>query len=265
MRSKTPDLLTNRPWPRIVVMGRAGLMRGFIVIWNFISLDIVKWGVFALTLLILFWWWDIYRERTGGTQARGIRFAIRFGMSLFIGSEILFFSAFFWSYFHDNWHPESGDDWTGAEYGTVIIDPFGIPFLNTLILLISGITVTISHHGAVVKCGYTRKALGLTIALGVYFIIMQKVEYEVSGFSANSRGYGTLFFLLTGFHGMHVSVGIILLMFAYYRHDRGSFKETKHVFHEAASWYWHFVDVVWLGLYLFIYWYGMDGKGPNVF
>lgn len=100
-----------------------------------------------------------------------------------------------------------GDDWTRAEYGSVIIDPFGIPFLKTLILLISGVTVTISHHGAVVKCGYTRKALGVTVGLGVYFMLMQMVEYEVSGFSAKRRSYGTLFFLLTGFHGMHVTVG----------------------------------------------------------
>lgn len=264
MRQTVPDLMVKRPWPSITVLGRGGLFGGFIIVWNFIRMDVVKWGLLALTFLVFFWWWDVYREGTGGTHNRGIRFALRYGMALFIGSEVLFFAAFFWRYFHGNWHPDKGDDWTRAEYGAVIIDPFGIPFLNTLILLISGIIVTMSHHGAVVKCGFTRTTLGVTILLGVYFVIMQMVEYEVSGFSANRRRYGTLFFLLTGFHGMHVRIGVILLSFAFYRHERGRMNESKHVFHEAAAWYWHFVDVVWLGLYLFIYWYGMDGKGPNI-
>jgi len=264
MRNPIPDLMGNRPWPRVVVLGSGSLAGGCIVVWNFIRMEVVKWGLLALTLLVFFWWWDVYREGSGGTHNRGIRFALRYGMALFIGSEILFFAAFFWSYFHGNWHPEQGDDWTRAEYGAVIIDPFGIPFLNTLILLISGVVVTLSHHRTVVKAGYTRVTLAGTILLGVYFMMMQMVEYEVSGFSANRSRYGTLFFLLTGFHGLHVTIGVILLRFTLYRHERGSMKERKHVFHEAAAWYWHFVDVVWLGLYLFIYWYGMDGNGPTV-
>lgn len=263
MRIYLPDLMSKRPWPSLVVLGRIKLMGGMVIVWKYGRIDILKWGIIGMTLLVTFWWWDIYREGNGGTHSRKISFAFRFGMALFIGSEILFFSAFFWSYFHGRWHPEKGDDWTSAEYGSVIIDPFGIPFLKTLILLISGITVTISHHGVVSKKSYTRKSLGLTILLGVYFIGMQMIEYEVSGFSANSRRYGTLFFLLTGFHGMHVTVGVILLRFAFYRYERGRMKESKHVFHEAAAWYWHFVDVVWLGLYLFIYWYGMDGRGSR--
>ena len=117
----------------------------------------------------------------------------------------------------------------------MILDPYGLPFLNTLILLVSGIFVTMSHHGAVRHCGYTRLLLFITILLGVYFIYLQRVEYVSSGFSANRRGYGTLFFILTGFHGLHVSIGILLLGFALIRHNRKAMKEVKHVFHEAAA------------------------------
>ena len=265
MRGFVSDLIGASPWPRAVVFGRINLVGGFIVLWHYFSLDVVKWGLLALSLLVVCWWWDMYRESGGGSHTRGISFALRYGMALFISSEVLFFSAFFWRYFHGYWHPEDeGRDWTGSEYGIVILDPYGLPFLNTLILLVSGIFVTMSHHGAISRCGFTRPLLFVTMALGVYFIYMQRVEYESSGFSANSRGYGTLFFVLTGFHGLHVRIGIILLGFALIRHNRKSMKEVKHVFHEAAAWYWHFVDVVWLGLYFFIYWYGMDGSGPKV-
>lgn len=106
MLSYNPDLVKNSPWPRIIVLGSARLMGGMIVVWNFISVDIVKWGLVALTFLVVYWWWDMYRERKRGSNYRNIRFAFRFGMSLFISSEILFFAAFFWSYFHGNWHPE---------------------------------------------------------------------------------------------------------------------------------------------------------------
>ena len=266
MRGFLSDLIHTSPWPRAVVFGSINLVGGGIILWQYYGLEIIKWGMLGLRLLVFCWWWDMYRERGGGRHTRNIRFALRYGMALFISSEVLFFSAFFWSYFHGFWHPEDeGRDWRGAEYGHVILDPIGLPFLNTLILLVSGIFVTMSHHGVMTRCGFTQPLLFITMMLGIYFMYMQRVEYVRSGFSANRRGYGTLFFVLTGFHGLHVTVGVILLGIALFRHRRKKMKESKHVFHEAAAWYWHFVDVVWLGLYLFIYWYGMDGSGPNVF
>ena len=123
----------------------------------------------------------------------------------------------------------------GSEYGIVSLEPFGLPFLNTLILLVSGIFVTMSHHGVVTNCGFTRPLLFITMLLGIYFLYMQRVEYVSSGFSANSRGYGTLFFILTGFHGLHVTVGVLLLGIALIRHNRKTMNEVKHVFHEAAA------------------------------
>lgn len=265
MRHSYSELLGNRPWPRVVVIGRINLTGGFIAAWTgFLDSEVMKWGILALQLLIILWWWDMYRENGSGGHARGISFAIRYGMALFISSEILFFSAFFWRYFHGYWHPEYTGQWKRREYGEVVIDPFGLPFLNTLILLVSGIVVTMSHHGQIRRCGYTGVCTGVTMIMGVYFICMQYAEYIQSGFRANRSGFGTLFFILTGFHGLHVRVGIALLGFSVYRIRRGAMTEAKHVFHEAAAWYWHFVDVVWLGLYLFIYWYGLDGRGPTV-
>ena len=264
MRIRVSDLIAVRPWPSAVILGSVNLAGGFAVLWHFYGAEVSKWGLLALQLLIFLWWWDMYRESGGGSHFRSISFALRYGMALFISSEILFFSAFFWGYFHGSWHPEEEIEWNSTEYGIVVIDPFGLPFLKTLILLVSGIFVTMSHHGVISHCGFTRPLLFVTIALGIYFLCMQVAEYRISGFSTNTREYGTLFFVLTGFHGLHVTVGILLLGFTLYRHNRKAMNEVKHVFHEAAAWYWHFVDVVWLGLYFFIYWYGMDGRGPTV-
>nr|YP_009176364.1 cytochrome c oxidase subunit III [Enchiridium sp. MTA_2015]ALI86929.1 cytochrome c oxidase subunit III [Enchiridium sp. MTA_2015] len=254
-------LVNVSPWPCIIVVAALNTAGGAVISWHFNCSINTKIGLTLLTFILFIWWFDMFKENTGGFHNAIVSFGFRFGMALFISSEVLFFSAFFWAYFHNCWHPNEdvGGDWTSEEYGKVVLDPFGLPLLNTLILLFSGITVTAAHHTLLQNQTFVSDCfLILTIILGVYFLFLQSQEYVSSGFSGNSSAYGTLFFFLTGFHGLHVTVGAILLSMVLFRQGSGNLTEGKHVFFESAAWYWHFVDVVWIFLYFFIYWYGFD-------
>lgn len=165
--------------------------------------------------------------------------------------------SFFWRFFHSRLSPtiELGLSWPPTRIE--IFDPFKIPLLNTIILITSGLTITWSHHRLVNK-NYTQtfKRLRLTILLGIYFSILQAFEYIEAPFNISDSVYGTTFFIATGFHGIHVLIGTTFLSICLIRHIKFHFSKNHHFGFEASAWYWHFVDIVWLFLYISIYWWG---------
>jgi len=233
---------------------------------------------FVLLLVMLFGWFGtVIRESEGGKYNKQVDMGFRWSMSWFIFSEVMFFAAFFGALFYmriysvpwlgDLEHkliwPEYTADWPTA--GPGVKDPFtpmeawGIPALNTIILLTSGVTVTWAHWALKMeKRGQLALGLALTVALGILFLFFQVEEYGEAYSDLNlklsSGAYGASFFLLTGFHGFHVTLGTVMLIVILFRCLAGHFKPEQHFAFEAVAWYWHFVDVVWLGLFIFVYW-----------
>lgn len=204
------------------------------------------------------WWRDISREGAfQGLHSAIVELGLRWGMLLFITSEVFFFLRFFWAYFHASLAPnvELGSLWPPV--GIQVFNAFGVPLLNTIVLVSSGVSVTWAHH-ALISGDYseTTKGLFITVALGIYFTMLQGLEYYEATFSFADRIYGSTFFIATGFHGLHVIVGTLFLLVCLLRHLKGEFRPAHHFGFEAAAWYWHFVDVVWLFLYLALYWWG---------
>jgi cytochrome c oxidase subunit 3 len=178
-------------------------------------------------------------------------------MALFIASEVMFFVAWFWAYFNASLFPT---EWMGGVWppeGILPFNPWDLPFINTLILLTSGTTVTWAHHA--LKEGnreHLIAGLALTVILGLCFTSLQVLEYAEAPFSFRGGIYGSTFFMATGFHGFHVIIGTIFLAVCLVRAHRNQFTPEQHFGFEAAAWYWHFVDVVWLFLFTAIYWWG---------
>lgn len=204
------------------------------------------------------WWRDITREGTfQGIHTNQVTLGLKIGIILFITSEVFFFISFFWAFFHRRLSPviELGLIW--PPIGINIFNPFQIPLLNTIILLSSGISVTWAHHRLINKnFNETYKRLLLTIILGIYFSFLQGYEYIDASFTFADSVYGSTFFIATGFHGIHVLIGTLFLFICFLRHNKFHFSKNHHFGFEAAAWYWHFVDIVWLFLYLSIYWWG---------
>ena len=214
---------------------------------------------FTMLLYSLFVWWrDIIREATyEGHHTKAVQIGLRWGMILFIVSEVMFFVAFFWAFFHSSLAPtiELGAVWPPK--GIQVLNPWDIPFVNTVILLTSGASVTWAHHAIV--AGYRRNAilsLVVTIFLAAFFTGLQALEYVEAPFTISDGVYGSTFFLATGFHGFHVFVGTVFLTVCLFRVIEFHFTRNHHFGFEAAAWYWHFVDVVWLFLFIAIYWWG---------
>jgi cytochrome c oxidase subunit 3 len=256
-------LVDPSPWPLILAFGAGALVLG-IVLWAHSSITWVFFLGLAMTLGIMFMWFrDIVKEaHTPGLHSPIVQIGLRYGMILFIASEVMFFVAFFWAYFHFALYPEHVSGAAAPPIwpprGIETFDPWGLPFLNTMILLLSGCTVTWAH-AALIK--NDRKALiqglSLTVALGVLFTSLQAWEYSISPFPFQGGGiYSSTFFLATGFHGFHVLVGTTFLAVCLIRAMKGHFTPERHFGFEAAAWYWHFVDVVWLFLFVCIYWWG---------
>ncbi|GGC32467.1 cytochrome c oxidase subunit III [Siccirubricoccus deserti] len=254
-------LVDPSPWPLVGAFAGAALLLGIILYAHYNIHWMLGLGFVATLATMFFWWRDVLREsRTPGLHTPVVRIGLRYGMTLFIASEVMFFVAFFWAYFHFALYPGHV---SGAEVavwppqGTLTFDPFGLPFLNTMILLLSGCTVTWAHHGLLHG---DRKALvqglALTVLLGVTFTFFQVVEYAEAPFAFTGGVYPSVFFLATGFHGFHVMVGTLFLLVCLIRSMRGDFTPQRHFGFEAAAWYWHFVDVVWLFLFICIYWWG---------
>jgi cytochrome c oxidase subunit 3 len=230
-------------------------------------------GVAGVLFTMYSWWSDVIREAKGGDHTPVVQLHLRYGMILFIASEVMFFVGWFWSWFDFSLFPSPVEVADGSvtrvaegvvriagqwpPKGLEVIDPFHFPLLNTMILLCSGTTVTWAHHALL---NGDRKGLiqglWLTILLGLMFSSIQAYEYVHAPFAFKGLNYGAAFFMATGFHGFHVIVGTIFLIVCLFRAYRGDFTPKQHFGFEAAAWYWHFVDVVWLFLFCVVYVWG---------
>jgi len=212
-----------------------------------------------MVLFVMFVWWrDIIREATlEGQHTQTVQTGLRLGVVLFIVSEVMFFVAFFWAFFHSSFNPNLaiGGVWPPAFL--IPLNPWKVPYLNTVILLTSGATVTWAHHSIVWgNKAEAINALLLTVIAAFYFTSLQVFEYLTASFSISDGIYGSTFYMATGFHGFHVFVGTCFLTVCLIRLALNHFTQTHHFGFEAAAWYWHFVDVVWLFLFITIYWWG---------
>nr|UGW52229.1 cytochrome c oxidase subunit III [Gonodactylus sp. SIO BIC C12730] len=251
-------LVDMSPWPLTGSISAMMLTTGLVKWFHKFQIDLFALGILAVLLTMIQWWRDITREGTyQGLHTSIVTIGLRWGMILFITSEVLFFFSFFWAFFHSSLAPtvEIGTSWPPA--GIMPFNPFQIPLLNTAILLSSGATVTWAHH-AIMESNHTQaiQGLGITILLGVYFTALQALEYFEASFTIADSVYGSTFFVATGFHGLHVIIGSSFLAVCFYRLYMCHFSSHHHFGFEAAAWYWHFVDVVWLFLYISIYWWG---------
>ena len=225
--------------------------------WIFIA------GALGVLYTMFGWWSDVVREAEyGHYHTRVVQISHRYGMILFIASEVMFFVAWFWAFFNSSLFPgdpvhATRDALFGGVWppkGIETFDPWHLPLLNTLLLLTSGTTVTWAHHALLENDRRGLKyGLILTILLGATFTCVQAFEYSHATFSFAGNIYGATFFMATGFHGFHVLVGTIFLIVCLMRAYAGHFTPTQHLGFEFAAWYWHFVDVVWLFLFVCIY------------
>jgi len=251
-------LVDFSPWPLTGAIGALTLTAGLTKWFHLHSLNLIITGLIITILTIYQWWRDIRRERTiQGIHTISVTKGIRWGIILFIISEFFFFFRFFWAFFHRSLSPtlEIGKIWPPVNIE--IFNPFQIPLLNTAILLSSGVTVTWAHH-RLIENNHSQsfQRLFFTIILGIYFTILQIFEYNEARFTISDSIYGSTFFLATGFHGIHVIIGTTFLFICIIRHIKNFFSSNHHFGFEAAAWYWHFVDVIWLFLYVSIYWWG---------
>jgi cytochrome c oxidase subunit 3 len=251
-------LVEIRPWPLTSALGALFITVGIVRWFHIHSATCLILSAVVLRISIIQWWRDVIREGTfQGAHTTYVAKGLRYGMLLFILSEVCFFFAFFWAFFHRRIAPatELGCCW--PPIGVTPINPFRVPLLNTAVLLASGVTVTWAHHRLIEgNKRNTIQALVLTVALGGYFTFLQVGEYQAASFSIADRVYGSTFFVATGFHGAHVLIGSSFLLVCLIRTIISHFSNTRHFGFEAAAWYWHFVDVVWICLYLCIYWWG---------
>jgi cytochrome c oxidase subunit III len=266
-------LVNPSPWPAIgsvsAFVAAVGLILWMHQMVTYAPL-IMGAGVIGIAYTMFGWWRDVIHEAETGDHTRVVQISHRYGMILFIASEVMFFVAWFWAYFNTALFPDELRDvariaYTGGVWppkGVETFDPWHLPLLNTLILLTSGTTVTWAHHALLEN---DRKGLiwGLicTIALGLSFTCVQAWEYGHALFHYSGNIYGATFFMATGFHGAHVIIGSIFLIVCLFRAMAGQFKPNQHLGFEFAAWYWHFVDVVWLFLFACIY---VWGQGPHV-
>nr|YP_010996497.1 cytochrome c oxidase subunit III [Sophonia microstaina]WPC85239.1 cytochrome c oxidase subunit III [Sophonia microstaina] len=252
-------LVDKSPWP---IVGSVGLMTttsGMIMWFHMMNYNLLLLGMTIIILTMIQWWRDVIRESTfQGLHTKKVIISMKWGMILFITSEVLFFSSFFWAFLHSSLSPnvEIGLQW--PPLGIKPFNPMNIPMLNTMILLCSGISMTWAHNAILLK-NYTQtiQSMLITVILGFYFSLLQMYEYIESPFCISDSVYGSTFFMSTGFHGLHVIIGTIFISVSLYRVKNLHFSSQHHVGFETAAWYWHFVDVVWLFLYMMVYWWGI--------
>jgi len=251
-------LVEYSPWPLTGAIGAFALTVGTASWFHGHSTIPIFLGTLIILLTIIQWWRDIIREGTFiGHHTSYVAKGLRWGIILFITSEVIFFFAFFWAFFHRRLAPtpDLGCNWPPT--GIHPLNPFSVPLLNTAVLLASGVTVTWAHHRLIESDRpRTTQALILTVTLGAYFTYLQAGEYIEAPFTIADRVYGSTFFVATGFHGLHVLIGSTFLLICLIRNISHHFSSGHHFGFEAAAWYWHFVDVVWIFLYICIYWWG---------
>lgn len=258
MKNHKFHLVDPSPWPIIISFIILNYTRIVILFFNTKKILPIIINIIIIILVILTWWKDIKRERTfQGHHTQLVIKSIKYGILLFIISEVLFFIRFFWSFFHHRLTPthELGLNWPPKNIEA--FNPLNIPLINTIILLRSGVSVTWTHSSICINnLNNTKLRLIITIILGIYFSFLQFFEYYYAPFSIRDSVYGRTFFLTTGFHGIHVIIGTLFLIHVLTRLIKINFSSTHHLGIEIAIWYWHFVDVVWLFLYITIYWWG---------
>ena len=270
-------LVNPSPWPLlgsiavvVTALGGVTYMKGLF------GLEAGTWWLLALGLAMVMWvmfgWWrEVIKEGNVGDHTPVVQIGLRYGMILFIASEVMFFAGWFWSFFEfaifesarvgETWDSTNAlyadglarfNDWPPV--GVETFDPFHLPLINTLILLLSGTTVTWAHHALQHgdRAG-ARNGLILTVILGFVFTLLQAYEYSHAQFTFDGTLYGSAFFMATGFHGAHVVIGTIFLAICLIRLLMGGMSAEKHLGFEFAAWSWHFVDVVWLFLFAFVY------------
>nr|YP_010636367.1 cytochrome c oxidase subunit III [Cyphocaris challengeri]WBQ48837.1 cytochrome c oxidase subunit III [Cyphocaris challengeri] len=251
-------LVEKSPWPLTSSISALLLTSGLIKWFNLFNPNLLLIGLLSMIISATLWWRDVSREASfQGLHTYKVTIGMRYGMLLFIVSEVLFFFSFFWAFFNSSLAPtmELGSVWPPVNINP--FNPFMTPLLNTAILLASGVSVTWCHHATIEQYhSQAFQALAITIILGIYFSALQAMEYEEASFSIADSVYGASFFLMTGFHGLHVIIGTTFLIVCFVRLYLAYLNSNHHTGLEAAIWYWHFVDVVWLFLYVSIYWWG---------
>jgi len=253
-------LVDPSPWPLVAATFAFGTTAGMVLFMHGYDANgvLARFAFVGILLSMYVWWKDIVREGAyEGNHTYLVNLGLRYGMALFIVSEIMFFFAFFWAFFASSLAPvpEIGSVWPPK--GIDVFNAWEIPFLNTVILVTSGATCTWAHHAIV--SGSRRDAIvGLifTLILAVTFTCLQGFEYTSAGFTISDSAYGSCFYMATGFHGFHVFIGTCFLTVCLMRLLRHQFTTAHHFGFEAAAWYWHFVDVVWLFLFCVVYWWG---------
>jgi len=276
-------LVNPSPWPALGAVGALVMAIGGIAWMRYMeqssfpffgyNLANAHFWIFAIGGLIVAytmfaWWADTIKEAHEGYHTPVVSLHLRYGMIMFIASEVMFFVAWFWAFFDASLFPGSAEQvartaFTGGVWppkGIEVLDPFHLPLYNTIILLLSGTTVTWAHHALI---NNNRKGLIwgliLTVALGALFTCCQAYEYAHAPFAFKNSIYGATFFMATGFHGFHVIIGTIFLFVCLMRAVAGDFTPKQHFGFEAAAWYWHFVDVVWLFLFTCVYVWASHG------
>nr|UTN43150.1 cytochrome c oxidase subunit 3 [Strongylocotes lipogonus] len=251
-------LVSVSPWPLISSLSVTSMAVNFVSMMNKGGVMMFIFSLVATSLVAFQWWRDVIRESTfQGRHTKKVYSGLSVGMILFIVSEVMFFFSFFFGFFSLFLVPsvELGGVWPPV--GIQIISCYDVPLLNTIILLSSGVTITWMHHSILTSKSVDSLISGvLTLILGFVFVFFQFEEYSESSFTFSDSVYGSIFFLTTGFHGLHVMVGASFILVSLIRLSKGHFSRTHHFGFEAAAWYWHFVDVVWLYLFVFIYWVG---------
>lgn len=252
-------ILAPSPWP-LLGAGSAFIMFFGAVLWFGGTAPWMFYIGFAGVLYTMYAWWsDVVVESHSGDHTPVVQIGLRYAVIMFIVSEVFFFLAWFWMFFKHALYPmEMGSGGVWPPVGIETFDPFHLPLINTLILLCSGCAATWAHHA--LAHDNDRKALVqglvLAIALGALFTIFQVYEYGHAAFGFSGNIYGGIFFMATGFHGFHVLIGTIFLGVCLIRAMKGHFTPENHIGFEAAAWYWHFVDVVWLFLFAAVYIWG---------
>ena len=260
------------PWPVIGAVSAFVTAIGAVIYFHQDSYWLLILGLIAVLFTMYGWWREVIKEAHNGDHTPVVQIHLRYGMIMFIASEVMFFVAWFWSYFDASLY--AGDipqylrtELTGGHWppdAIATFDPWHLPLLNTLILLTSGTAVTWAHHSLLHD---DRKGLRigllLTVGLGAIFTCVQAYEYSHAAFNFSGHIYGATFFMATGFHGFHVLVGTIFLLVCSFRVKAGHFNKDQHFGFEAAAWYWHFVDVVWLFLFAAIYVWGAGDIVPH--
>lgn len=252
------------PWPFSTSMGTLFLTLGTVGYMHCYKegFRLLSLGLIVVLISAFLWWRDVVREATfEGHHTTYVRKGLKMGMVLFILSEVMLFFAFFWAFFHSSLNPVYQIGCVWPPKGIHAPDPWGIPLLNTFVLVTSGAYVNWAQYS--ILAGYRRQAINgltLTIILAVWFTLLQAFEYVSAPFNISDGIYGSVFYMTTGLHGFHVIIGTLFLIVCLVRLVQYHFTRTQHIGFECAAWYWHFVDIVWIFVYFFVYWWG---SSPN--